>query len=468
MNKKPDDSQNAAELRSRAEARLRKRQDKQKPGAGGERTEADTQRLLHELQIHQIELEMQNDELQNARNEMEVLLEKYLDLYDFAPAGYFSLDAQGRILESNLTGAALLGVDRSQLINQCLTRFVAKEKRLDFLSFLEQVFTQPGRQSCEVSLLKADGAVLWVSFHGSFALSINAPQKWCRVAVSDVTTLKKAEEAQRHLETMTVINQELRWEIVQRQAVEEALRQSETQTLLLLEQSHHMQEQLRMLSRRILLVQEEERKRISRELHDEITQTLIGINVHLETLSREATGNPKELQQKIATTQRLVEKSVEIAHRFAQELRPTVLDDLGLIPALHAFMKNFMKETGIRVTLNAFSGVEKLSSEKRTALYRVAQEALANVHRHAHANRVDVLIKKLPNAVHMQIKDNGQSFEANRLSRTHEHGRLGLLGMKERVEMVGGTFSIESSPGNGTTIHAQIPLKSRNKEQPRP
>jgi signal transduction histidine kinase len=110
--------------------------------------------------------------------------------------------------------------------------------------------------------------------------------------------------------------------------------------------------------------------------------------------------------------------------------------------------------------------VENLDIKKRTALYRVAQEALTNVARHARASRAEVSIRELSDVVHMQIKDNGQSFEADRFSRTQEHGRLGLLGMRERVEMVDGTFSIESSPGNGTTIHAQIPLESADKEHP--
>lgn len=451
----PDD----AELRCRAEDRLRKRLGKT---GGDQASETDTQRLLHELQVHQIELEMQNDELQTARNSMEKLLEKYTDLYDFAPTGYFSMDKRGCILEVNLTGAALLGVNRAELINQCLPRFVAPESRPVFLSFLEQVFARSKRQSCEVTLLRADGTAFWTALHGTASFSLNDPEKWCRVAVSDITALKQADEAQRLLNTISAENKALQHEIIRRQVVEENLKQSEQKTLFLLEQSRGMQEQLQLLSRRVLTVQEEERKRISRELHDEITQTLIGINVHLETLSRDVQIDPKALQKKIAQTQKLVEKSVTIAHRFAQELRPTVLDDLGLIPALHAFMKNFMEETGIRATLKTFSDVEKLNNEKRTAFYRVAQEALTNVARHARASRVDVSIKKLPDAVHMQIKDNGRSFATEKVF----HNRLGLLGMRERMEMVGGTLTIDSAPGAGTTVHAQIPTKPDSRSTP--
>jgi signal transduction histidine kinase len=216
------------------------------------------------------------------------------------------------------------------------------------------------------------------------------------------------------------------------------------------------------------LAQEEERKKISRELHDVIAQVLTGINVRLATLKSEAAVNTKGLTRKISHAQRLVEKSVKIVHRFARELRPAVLDDLGLIPALHSFMKHFAKETGIRVSLKAFAEVERLDSDKRTVLYRVAQEALTNVARHAQASRAEVSIWKLPNAVGMKIKDNGKSFQVERALHAIKSKRLGLLGMRERVEMVGGKFTVESAPGHGTTIQAQIPFGQGAKAQTRP
>ena len=254
-------------------------------------------------------------------------------------------------------------------------------------------------------------------------------------------------------------NRQLKREIVRRKRVEEALRKSERHYAQLLEQSHHLQEQLRSLSRQLLSAQEEERKKISRELHDEIAQTLSGINVQLATLKREAAVNVKGLQKKIARAQRMVEKSVDIVHRFARELRPPVLDDLGLIPALHSFVKRFANRTGVRVRLTVFAGVEQLDSARRTVLYRVAQEALTNVDRHAQATRVDVSIRKLPGAVCMEIKDNGKSFPVQRLLHMRGNNHLGLLGMRERVEMVGGSFGVESVKGKGTTIRAQIPFR---------
>jgi signal transduction histidine kinase len=213
----------------------------------------------------------------------------------------------------------------------------------------------------------------------------------------------------------------------------------------LLEQSDRLQEQLRRLSRQILSAQEEERREISRELHDVIAQTLTGINVRLAALAKEAAVNTKGLDRNIARTQRLVEKSVDIVHQFARELRPAVLDDLGLIPALHSFVKIFSKRTRIHVHLKAFAAWNNWTRPAHGA-FRVAQEALTNVARHAQASRVEVSIQKLPDGICMKIKDDGKSFQGGTRAELHGKGskRLGLLGMRERLEMVGGHFGVES------------------------
>jgi PAS domain S-box-containing protein len=274
---------------------------------------------------------------------------------------------------------------------------------------------------------------------------------------NNITEYKKAETAQRHLDVLTVSNLKLKQEIVRRQAVEEALQTTKQQQSRLLKQSRRQEEQLRDLSHRILHAQEEERKRISRELHDVIAQTLVGININMAALTRDAAAPPPGLLKKIGRAHKLVEKSVDIVHKFARELRPTVLDDLGLIPALQTFMKGFMGDTGIRVSLRASAEIEKSADTVRTVLYRIAQEALANVARHAKASHVEVSIQCLGGVIRMDIKDNGQGFEVDGTSGTKANSRLGLLGMRERVEMIGGAFRVESTPGEHTTVHVEFP-----------
>ena len=137
----------------------------------------------------------------------------------------------------------------------------------------------------------------------------------------------------------------------------------------------------------------------------------------------------------------------------------TTLDDLGLIVTLHSFMKEFLKRTGIRVDFTTFAEVEQLNSGQRTVIYRVVQSALANVAEHAQASRVSVSLRKVASAVQIEIADNGKSFDVERALRAKRNKRQGLLSMRERVEMVGGTLSVESAPGQGTTIRAQIPMR---------
>jgi PAS domain S-box-containing protein len=455
MQKQPNTSADAAELRRRAEGRLKGQRRRTAPP----RKDADTRRLLHELQVHQIELEMQNAELQDARDQMETMLGRYTDLYDFAPVGYFSIDEQGLILEVNLTGAALLGVERSRLINRRLTRFMASMSRPIFLALLERVFTEPGKQVCEVSLLTESGTPFWADVQATSAASLRGERKWCRVAVSDITALKRAEEAQRRAEALDAANRELQQEIVRRKAVEGDLKKSERYSRRLLAKSLRLQKHLQHLSHQVLQIQEEERKRISREMHDDIGQVLTAISFHLALLKKEAVPDGKTLKSKIAQVQRLVEESADIVHRFAAQLRPAALDDLGLIPTLQSHIKDFAGQTGLSVHFTPFTHgwTELLDGDKRTVLYRVVQEALINIAKHAHASLVTVSIRRLRGLIRVEVKDNGKSFDVQGVLSDKRNEGLGLLGMRERVEMVGGRFAVESSTGKGTTIRADIP-----------
>lgn len=267
------------------------------------------------------------------------------------------------------------------------------------------------------------------------------------------------ETLRRHAAALARGNRRLELEVVRRKAGETVIREGTERYQTLFLESQVMQEKLRQLTRQIISAQEEERKKISRELHDEVVQTLVGINVELSALGHGASSGLRALKSKIARTQRLVENSVNAVHRFARELRPPVLDDLGLIPALHAYSKSLAARKKIKIQLIAFSGVEALPSVKRTVLFRVAQEALTNVARHAHATQVKLTLSEIPGAaIRMEIGDNGKSFPVERILSAKNPKRLGLVGMKERIEMVGGTLVIESTLGKGTTVRAEIPF----------
>jgi PAS domain S-box-containing protein len=454
MKQRRDQPIDAATLRRSAEARLAR----QKPESGGQRTDLEMARLVHELEVHQIELEMQNAELQRSRVEVEAALERYTELYDFAPVGYFSVDQQGVIQEVNLTGAAMLGMARSMILRRRLRGFVSPTSRPTVDAFMESVFVSPGKQACEALLLTGTGAAFWADLQASSATLPKGEINWCRLAVSDIAALKRGEEAQRRVEALAAANQEADREIAQRRAVEASLRASEQTQRELLAEAQALHARLRNLTHHILLVQEEERKQISRQLHDEISQILIAINVQLAGLAQVAQIRPADLRKRIARTEQLVGRSIRIVHRFARDLRPAALDDLGLIPALRSFVKELAGRRHLRIYFTASAGIEVLDSVRRTMLYRVAQEALTNVVRHAHARRVSVRILKTSGAIRLEVRDNGKSFPAERIIEAKRGGHLGLVGMRERVEMIGGSFSVESAPGKGTTVTAEIPI----------
>lgn len=262
----------------------------------------------------------------------------------------------------------------------------------------------------------------------------------------------------RHAAALARGNRRLEREIARREAGEADLRQGRAHYQELLRESQVMQRKLRQLTRQIIVVQEEERKQISRELHDEVVQTLVGINVELAALTKETTAGLHHLKPRITRTQRLVENSVNAVHRFARELRPAVLDDLGLIPALHTYCQSLAARKKLRIEMTAFAGVEALDGDRRTVLFRVAQEALNNVVRHARATTVTVRIIRSDGIIRLEIADNGQSFPVGQTLLARNNKRLGLVGMRERIEMVGGCLVIDSAPGKGTTVRAEIPF----------
>ena len=282
---------------------------------------------------------------------------------------------------------------------------------------------------------------------------------------------------------LAAINFELKREIEERKRTEEALRQSTEHYRVLFNDARVMQENLRHLSNRVLYIQEEERKRISRELHDEVGQALTAVNVHLAMARKSqeiAFGVPpsggasgkdrlkaelQTAQEQIAEAQKLVEQTMQAVHLFARELRPAMLDDLGLGAALRSYIKSFSQRTKLQITFEADAIIEDLSGDEKMTVYRVVQEALTNVARHAEATHVDVTIRATRIAVRLEISDNGKAFSLAQDTEQPTQKRLGLLGMQERVRLVNGTFHIDSREGKGTTIRVDLPLPRQAPEK---
>jgi signal transduction histidine kinase len=223
-------------------------------------------------------------------------------------------------------------------------------------------------------------------------------------------------------------------------------------------QSRRSESALRQLSNRILHAQEEERKRISRELHDAVGGSLAGISVNLALLHKADGLHGRAAGKQIADTQRVVQEAMETVHNFAHELRPAALDDLGLVPALRSYLNKFAGRTRLQVDFRASPEAERLNSEQKTVIFRVTQESLTNVAKHARASRVRVTLRKQKHGVRVEIRDNGQAFRVDKQLGANGRERLGLLGMQERVRLVNGRLAIKSLPSEGTIVSAEIPF----------
>ena len=198
-----------------------------------------------------------------------------------------------------------------------------------------------------------------------------------------------------------------------------------------------------------LRAQEEERKRVARDLHDEVNQALTAILLRLEALTHVA---PPRLRDELAETKTLANQAMEELLQLARQLRPTALDDHGFVPAIEDQLRRFKAQYGIDTSLSTRGDLDHLGNDKQLVLYRVTQEALNNVVRHAKAQTVSVDITRIDGTVALEVADDGAGFVVG-----EEDRGLGLEGIAERARMVDGQFDIRSVPGRGTTLRLLVP-----------
>src|SRR5208283_901385 len=355
---KISDRRRSTEVRKRAEEILLKQQEGLK-----KILPADFPKVVHELQVHQIELEMQNDELHRTQVELEATREKYFDLFDLAPVGYVSIDEKGIILEANLTAAALLVAERSNLLNQPLSRFIFGEDQDTYYLHHKRLFETRKRQDCRVRILKGDETQFWARME-SVAAKGNNEAPVSRTAISDITRRKE---------------------------LEEKLQQKYTE--------------LRSLSSHIQDAREEERRNITRELHDQLGQNLSVIGINLNTLKTKMPGS--NMISHIENSLVLIEQMTESVRDLMADLRPPLLDEYGLAAALRWYVEQFTARTGIEVTSEVHNLDRNIGSRIENTLFRIAQEALNNVAKHAQATHVWVELEMEHPVVRLTISDNG-------------------------------------------------------------
>ena len=218
--------------------------------------------------------------------------------------------------------------------------------------------------------------------------------------------------------------------------------------------------QLRALSRRVLEVQELERRRVALELHDELGQSLTAIKINLQAHERFKNQSPSELNTENI---RIVEEALQQVRNLALALRPSVLDDLGLAPALRWLAEQTVARSGLMVQVHPSLPALRIATEIETVCFRIAQEALTNIVRHAKAQRVDIDVRQDGDALLLSVQDDGCGFDWRVMNQRALAGAsIGILGMQERAALVGGQIAIDTSTGRGCTVRFRCPLMMRD------
>lgn len=215
--------------------------------------------------------------------------------------------------------------------------------------------------------------------------------------------------------------------------------------------------QLTALSRRLVEIQEAERRHLSRELHDRVGQNLTALSINLDMLRTGLSGDNRTERARLADSSALLESTVDSIENVMAELRPPMLDDYGLLPALHWYAKDFSKRTGVDVTVEGNEGAERLSSETEITLFRIAQEALTNVAKHARARHARIALDHSGTHCVMTITDDGIGIAVSGNRDSERRPRLGMVTMRERAQAVGAQFSVVTLPGGGTQVTINIP-----------
>jgi PAS domain S-box-containing protein len=388
-------------------------------GRGRVRAPSDRDSLLHDLGVYQEELTVQNETLLRSQQELEATRDRFIELYDFAPNGYLTLDKSGTIRQVNLTGARWLGKPRRAVEGAPLMTLVVPEHRSRVLEYLRRCRNHDSSAPLTLDVTLRGGRT-----HRDVHLICNPDRRSPRTNSGYFVAMIDVSERNR-----------------------------------LQSESESMARERAALAQRLITIQEEERRRIARDLHDNVGQQLTALRLKLELATQSSTlDEVRRHIDEVRIASRSLDRSLD---RIASELRPTSLD-LDLREAIEDYVSQWSATFGIAVQWWV-SGSRSISVPEVAAvhLFRVVQEALNNVYKHANARHATVSLERHARTATLKIIDDGCGFDIRKV-RTN---RFGLLNMRERAVVVGGTLEIVSAPGKGTSVCLEVPLQSRHDKQ---
>jgi len=368
--------------------------------------------------------------------------------------GLFQLDSSGNVVSWNAGAARLMGYRAEEIIGKHFSVFYPKEEMLHCKpehNLAEAA--RAGQTEEEGWRLRKDGSRFWANVLMTALRDAQGSLRGYAKLTRDMTERREREEAltrakellelrvEQRAVVLTRVNDELRVEIAERKHAEEQFKE----TL----------DQLRALAARLQSVREEERASIAREIHDELGQACTAIKMDLALIGRRITKKQTQLRAKIESSMQVVDDMIVTLRRIASDLRPRTLDDLGLAAALEWQSQEFEKRSGIHCHLVLPLEPLNLDPERSTAIFRIFQESLTNVTRHAQATSVEARLEIAGGQLIFRVQDNGKGFDPEEAKAKKS---LGLVGMQERAHLLNGEVSIEGIPGAGTTMILRIPL----------
>jgi PAS domain S-box-containing protein len=373
--------------------------------------------------------------------------ENYRVIVNQAVAGIFKLDLSGKVTFSNQRFCEMLDYTCEELLEMSAEQIVYAEDSPRNNRLFERLKNQGLSYEIEKRLVRKDGSLVWVNNQVSPVFDRRCKPESVIVVSVDITERREAEEALRQA------NDELEHRVIKRTRQLSDLNEDLKKEI---EQRERVEADRERLLRRSVSAQEDERRRIAREMHDQLGQNLSALALKLSALKNDYDRQP-ELSEHFASLKKIVKQLDADVGLLVHELRPTALDDFGLVIALSNYVRNWSKQCGIRAELHT-NGMEKdrLTSEIETVLYRITQEALTNIAKHANAENVDILLERRSDHASLIVEDDGGGFDVDQAFGSSGKG-FGLISMRERAALVAGTLAVESNPGAGATIVVRIP-----------
>jgi PAS domain S-box-containing protein len=395
--------------------------------------------IIQELRIHQAELEIQNEELIRAENEMAELYNQYHNLFEFAPFGYIIIDARGIVKQANQNAAELLETDLLNFQGKALATFFSPDSEQAFYKSRQAAAISGQTMSIDLPLTKKDGSRLWCRFVISADLNEDQTLNQWRLALLDITLQYKAEQERQRIEIN--LNEILEAQVAQKT-----------------EEVHQQQERLRGLANRLARTEQDERKRLARVLHDEIQPTIISARMHLWKVRRANTGslNSPEILDKVEI---VLEKSLNALRSLTVDLNPPVLEKDGLSGPLTWLASRMKSNYSLCVNLYADTPVQPRNEEVSGLVFECVRELLLNTVKHSGTLEADVAVSGTPGeTLKVVVSDQGKGFDPALLNdQNPELMNFGLFSIQERLAYIGGNMTLETAPGTGLKVTLTVP-----------